>query len=135
MSLDLLRTAGFEFLGDWQADEEGIKLSFAPVKGSATVYAFVVDDTLMYVGLTQRCFYNRMAGYRHGKASQVTNVRIRNLIRGALQNGSKVQVLAVSPSDALQWRGLPINVAVGLEAGLIDLLKPIWNMLNKRQKA
>jgi hypothetical protein len=134
--MDLLHQAGFVLLGEWIGHDEGIKLNFTPAKDAATVYAFIVDGELKYIGLTQNCFRVRMSGYRNGKATQRTNIRVRGLIRAALDSGSKVQVLAVAPNEEMQWRGLPINVAVGLEAGLIKKLKPIWNMLNvqKEQK-
>jgi hypothetical protein len=28
-----------------------------------------------------------------------------------------------------EWNGLPVNTAAGLEAGLIELIGPIWNIL------
>jgi hypothetical protein len=29
---------------------------------------------------------------------------------------------------ALEWEGLPVNTAAGLEAGLIDFIRPAWNI-------
>jgi len=31
--------------------------------------------------------------------------------------------------EPFAWNGLPVNTAAGLEAGLIRLIRPEWNML------
>jgi hypothetical protein len=131
--MNLLHQAGFQLLGEWIGHEEGIKLTFTPPKDVPSVYAFLVDGDLKYIGLTQKCLRRRMSGYRSGQGTQRTNIRVRALIRAALHSGRKVQVLAISPREEMEWRGLPISIAVGLEAGLIRKLNPVWNMLNNSQ--
>ncbi len=32
-----------------------------------------------------------------------------------------------------QWNGLPVNTSAGLEAGLIRLIRPEWNMLGAKK--
>jgi hypothetical protein len=130
--LDKLREAGFRLVGEWTPDGDGIKLSCQPEKGSATVYAFVLDRAVVYIGKTETCLRGRMQGYRNGKGSQRTNIRVRGLVLEALKAGSRIELMALSP-EPTEWHGLPVNTAVGLEAGLIDQLKPVWNLLNKRQ--
>lgn len=45
--------AGFRFLGEWKGENEDFQIDAkAPV--DAGVYSFIVDDVVMYVGLTQR---------------------------------------------------------------------------------
>lgn len=115
-------------------NEDGkIKLNFRPEQGQATVYAFLLDGALVYIGLTQTCFYRRMQGYRNGKGSQRTNVRVRAFILAALAAGSRVQVVAVAPKEHLTWNELPVSLALGLESGLIEKFRPQWNLLNKRE--
>jgi hypothetical protein len=128
--IEELQNAGFQFVGDWIADTDGIKLNFQPPKGLATVYLFVLDGQIVYVGLTQTCMRGRMHGYRKGQKTQRTNVRVRKSIVEALAAGHRVQIMAASP-EQLEWHGLPVNTAVGLESGLIAKIKPLWNLLNK----
>ena len=133
MKPEQLLQSGFKFVGEWLADGEGIKTSERMPKKVATVYAFLVDGELVYIGLTQTCLYQRMNGYRNGQETQRTNIRVRGQILEALKAGSRVQILAASPEPAfLPWNDLPVSVAVGLESGLIAALKPRWNMLNNK---
>ena len=62
---------------------------------------------------------------------------MKRLISEALSEHQKVEVLIVVPTP-LEWNGLPVNTAAGLEMGLIKLMKPLWNILgagNGRLKA
>jgi hypothetical protein len=127
-----LMRSGFKHVGSWLTNEGKIKLDFTPEQGRATVYAFLLDGVLVYIGLTQTCFYRRMQGYRNGTATQRTNVRIRGFILEALAAGRKIAVLAATPEEKLEWRNLPVSLAVGLESGLIEKFRPEWNLLNKR---
>jgi hypothetical protein len=127
--LNKLQDAGFQFAGDWQLDGEKIKLNFLPDKGRASVYVYVLDGVIVYIGKTEYCLRQRLNGYRNPGPTQRTNIRVKKLILLALQAGSRVQVLFLSP-DPTEWKDLPVNTAVGLESGLIALLNPKWNMLN-----
>ena len=69
-----------------------------------------------------------MGHYRRGHKGHKTSSRVKDLIAGALAAGKTVKVLIVTP-EPLEWNGLPINTAAGLEAGLIRMLRPDWNML------
>lgn len=131
--LNQLQHAEFKAAGEWLADGDRIKLSIRPEQGSASVYAFVRDGVVVYIGKTETCLRHRMDGYRNGKGTQRTNIRVRGLILEALKSGSRVEVLAASPEPTV-WHELPVSTVVGLEAGLIDLLHPVWNMLNNRQE-
>jgi hypothetical protein len=46
--------------------------------------------------------------------------------------GRKIKVIAATPEEKLEWRNLPVSLAVGLESGLIEKFRPEWNLLNKR---
>ena len=122
-SWDMLLQAGFSFLGEWTTDGEGeIRLN-AQAPADAGVYAFVVDDLIKYVGLTQRGLRNRLDGYRRGYERQRTNARVKGLISTALVEGKRGKVLVATP-EPQAWRGLPVNTAAGLEAGLIGQIRP-----------
>jgi hypothetical protein len=128
--VEQLQDAGFKPAGEWMLDGEGIKLSVRPEKGRATVYIFVLDGHLVYIGKTETCFRQRMNGYRNPGPSQPTNKRVKALVLKALRERSRVEVLSASP-EPLEWKGFPVCAVVGLEAGLISELKPEWNVLNK----
>jgi hypothetical protein len=52
---------------------------------------------------------------------------VKKLIGKTLSEGHQVQVLVAMP-EPLEWRGLPVNAAAGLEAGLIQMIRPAWNI-------
>jgi hypothetical protein len=126
-SWEVLLHAGFHFLGEWKGQDEDFQIDArAPV--DAGVYAFVVDDVVVYVGLTLRGLRSRLDGYRRGYERQKTNARVKTLIREALAAGRRVKVLVATPA-AGEWNGLPVNTSAGLEAGLIARIQPAWNIL------
>jgi hypothetical protein len=126
---DVLLRSGFNMLGEWIAvDVANFQLSAkAPVESG--VYAFTVDDVVVYIGLAQRGVRTRMGHYRRGHIRQKTSARIKALIAGTLAKGKQVKVLVALPSGPLDWNGLPVNIAAGLEVGLIRTIKPKWNLL------
>lgn len=127
-SWEVLLRAGFRFLGEWQpGEDDGFKLDAAAPTDSG-VYSFVVDDVVMYVGLTQRGLRQRLDGYRRGHERQRTNARVKALILNALAAGKRVKVLVATPEEG-SWNGLPLNTSAGLEAGLIAKIQPAWNIL------
>ncbi|QOD63853.1 GIY-YIG nuclease family protein [Ochrobactrum sp. MT180101] len=126
-SWEVLLRAGFHFLGEWKGENEDFQID-ARAPADAGVYSFVVDDVVMYVGLTQRGLRARLDGYRRGYERQRTNARVKALIQEALAAGKRVKVLVAVPT-ASEWNGLPVNTAAGLEAGLIAKIQPAWNIL------
>ena len=78
--VEKLQGAGFKPAGEWLADGEGIKLSIRPDKGRATVYVFLLDGVVVYIGKTETCLRSRMSGYRNGRGTQRTNIRVRALV-------------------------------------------------------
>lgn len=122
-----LVAAGFELIGEWKLGE-GSEISIdgtAPTEPG--VYAFVLEGTVVYVGVTLRHLRGRMNQYRRGHVRQRTSARIKSLIISALSNGKKIQVLVAIPESST-WRGLPVNTAAGLEYGLIQAIRPQWNI-------
>lgn len=127
-SWEVLLRAGFSFLGEWQPDGDGEFKLDARAPADSGVYAFVVDDVVTYIGLTQRGLRGRLDGYRRGYERQKTNARVKRLITQALADGKRVKVLVATP-EPMPWNGLPVNTAAGLEAGLIAMIQPEWNIL------
>ena len=126
-SWDVLLRAGFQLLGQWTQDaESAIKLD-AKAPAAPGVYAFVLGEAVTYVGLTNNGLRARLDQYRAGHKGQKTNARVKELIVRALADGQQVKVLVATP-ELLEWNGLPVITAAGLEAGLIQMIRPAWNI-------
>ncbi len=91
------------------------------------MYVFVVNDEVVYIGVTARKLAKRMNDYRVGHPGQKTSSRIKKRIEETLTVGTTVRVLCAVPGEST-WNGLPVVIAEGLEAGLILMFKPKWNM-------
>lgn len=128
-SWDVLLQSGFQHLGEWVPSDDGEFELSAQAPAAPGVYAFVVDGWVRYVGLTQTGLRTRMGHYRRGHVHQKTSARVKGLIKEALAEGKQVKVLIAVPEEDSQWNGLPINIAAGLEAGLIRTIRPEWNIL------
>jgi hypothetical protein len=127
-SWEVLLHAGFALLGEWASTpEKGIRLA-AAAPAAPGVYAFVLNDVIVYVGLSHSGLKRRMDQYRRGHLKQRTSTRVRQLIVNALANGQRIKVVVAMPL-LQEWNGLPVNTAAGLEAGLIQLIRPEWNIL------
>jgi len=57
----------------------------------------------------------------------LTRSRVKKLIAKTLSEGHGVKVIVATP-EPLEWRGLPVNGVAGLEAGLIQMFRPGWNI-------
>lgn len=126
-SWEVLLSAGFQLVGEWKHDPEtAIKLD-AAAPAEPGVYAFVVDDVIAYVGLANNSLRTRFDQYRRGHKAQRTNARLKSLISKTLSDGRHVKILVAIPVP-LEWHGLPVNVAAGLEAALIRMIRPAWNV-------
>jgi hypothetical protein len=128
VNADFLIHAGFSLLGKWTQPSAGEILLSAKAPNDPGVYAFILEGVIVYVGLTQTGLRTRLDHYRRGHERQRTSKRVKQLIADALSEEKRVEVLIAIP-PALDWNGLPINTAAGLEMGLIKLLKPAWNIL------
>jgi hypothetical protein len=125
-SWEVLAQAGFQLIGEWAKKEAGIAL-IAQAPAAPGVYAFVVDDIVVYVGLTLSGLRTRFDQYRRGHEGQKTSARIKERIAETLRQGKHVKVLIATP-EPLEWQELPVNTAAGLEAGLIEMIRPSWNI-------
>lgn len=129
----LLAGGAFRPAGEWRLAGEGLELSETAPKETG-VYAFILDGSIAYVGLTLRTLHQRLSDYRRGHARQRTSARVKKQIIESLRAGSRVEVLVATP-EATEWRGLPALTAAGLEAALIRKLLPPWNVHGVSAKA
>jgi hypothetical protein len=126
-SWTILTESGFQYLGDWTLDPESALRLEAKAPSAPGVYSFVVDDIVVYVGLTLNSLRTRFDQYRYGHEGQKTSARINDRIAQTLQAGKPVKVLIPTP-EPMEWQNLPVNTAAGLEAGLIAMIRPFWNI-------
>lgn len=124
---EYLLKAGFLVSGRWEVGSDG-ELDFTgEIPSHPGVYAFVLDGMVAYVGLSIRGLRGRMRQYRRGNPRQRTSARVNALIKGVLKDGRAVTILTVVPED-LEWHGLPVSTASGLETALIQKILPQWNI-------
>jgi hypothetical protein len=129
-SWNVLTDAGFQFIGEWTQDPESQLQLDAKTPTVPGVYAFVVDDIVVYVGLTLSGLKTRLDQYRRGHKGQKTSSRINGCISQTL-SGKNVKVLVATP-EPQEWKDFPVNTAAGLEAGLIEMIRPSWNIRGAR---
>lgn len=128
IAIEVLCEAGFERVGTWKADGAGGIAMERPAPDNPGVYAFAVDGLIKYIGVSRAGIRRRMSNYRAGQKGQKTSARINQIINDHVSNGQIVEVYAATP-PALEWNGLPVVTAAGLEAGLIKMIQPPWNKM------
>jgi hypothetical protein len=126
-TLDRLLGHGFELLGSCRLVSSGSFEYAARAPDRPGVYAFALDASIVYVGLTRGSLLTRLGHYAYGHERQRTSARVKQLILAELIAGRTIQVCTASP-PALSWNGLPVDGPAGLETGLIRLIQPPWNM-------
>ena len=127
----VLTEAGFKHLGDWTLDSQSATQLEATAPSTPGIYSFVVDDVVVYIGLTLSSLRARFDQYRYGHKGQKTSARINHRISQTLKVGKSVKVLIATP-ERMEWKNLPVNTAAGLEAGLIEMIRPTWNIKGAR---
>jgi hypothetical protein len=84
-SLNRLTAMGFIECGEWVAAEDQLLSKLLKCADAQNIlYAFVVDDVVMYIGKTVQSLRARMQGYRTPGQTQLTNVRNNQNLRNAL---------------------------------------------------
>ena len=126
-SWELLLRSGFLFIGEWILGNDGVISLGATIPTDAGVYAFVVDDIVKYVGLTRRGLRHRLRRLNASFTRRNSLARVETLIAETLDSGRRVKVLIAAP-DPQDWQGLPIDTSAGLEAGLVAMMRPEWNV-------
>lgn len=124
--MERLLSAGFVLVGRCESRGPDAFIFSANAPATAGVYAFAVDGIVHYVGLSRTGLQATMGQYVYGHVGQRTRARVKDLILECLAENREVS-LAVAHPPQLEWNGLPIDGAPGLETGLIKLLRPPWN--------
>jgi Uri superfamily endonuclease len=132
-SIGKLAHIGFEAVGEWFLEEGVLKYRLSK-HGEARkiLYAFVSDGQVLYIGKSVRALTQRLNEYMKPGPTQITNIKNHQHIRDVLREGKEVKIFVFAPpEDELVYRGVPLNLAAGLEDGLIAALQPAWNDAGK----
>jgi hypothetical protein len=135
LKADELYAIGFRKVAKWMWNGALLSYEFDHAKAEQrplmdvanALYAFCIDDHVLYIGKTTQSLRRRLVGYCKPGHTQATNIRCHNSIRVELTKGEEITILAFTPSDLLQFGGFEINLAAGLEDSLIRRFAPPWN--------
>ena len=127
--LGIIQDLGFEESGYWFLENGELSFKLSNFQSETNIlYAFVANDKVMYIGKSVQTLLKRMYLYKKCGPSQRTNIRNHASIKACLEQGQAVRIFAFIQKDPLEYKGIPINIAAGLEDNLISLLKPKWNI-------
>jgi hypothetical protein len=121
-----LLDTGFHRVSGWALDDTGLLILTDALSKDVGVYASVRTG-VVYVGVATMGLAKRIYFYARPGVSQRTSLRLNDIIRRELQSAAKIDVLIAQPED-MQWHGLPVHGAAGLELGLIKAYVLPWNM-------
>ncbi len=128
MMEERLIASGFALSARWELQANSrVRLIGEPPKQPG-IYAFAVDGEVCYVGSARAGIAKRLRPYEITKNKTRPAYRIRTSIRKALKSGSEVTVLTFVVLKPIQWKGLPVDLILGIETGLIHELDPQWNL-------
>lgn len=125
---DQLIEGRFLRAGVWHRDEASGPIRFVgekPLPREAGVYAYAVGGVVHYVGSAQRGLRNRLRHYEIAKTLRTAH-RIRHEVLAMLAAGKEVEVFIIVPPPETT-NGLPVDMVLGLEEGLIRSWRPVWN--------
>jgi hypothetical protein len=126
--LEKLTEVGFIKVGRWSLKSGKPCHSLGELAGATEVlYAFVSDRQVLYLGKTTKELRRRMYGYERPGPTQRTNIACHAKLLEVLTAKQAVDIYVFRDPEPKLHAGIPINLAVGLEDGLILELRPPWN--------
>jgi len=124
---------GFQKIGYWQYKDNSLNFIIDFDVQNNCLYAFVVDDEVKYIGNTTTPLSKRLYGYRNPALTQRTNIRVNRLVKDVLLKNKVVEIYSLKDDDTTIGR-FNLNLAAGLEIGLINKIHPEWNIHGKTKK-
>lgn len=123
---------GFRPVGRWTMQDGCIRVSLTELAHVSNIlYAFVVNDEVLYVGKTTQKLQTRLYRYQNPGPRQSTNIKANYLISELLNAGQSVEVLALPDNGLLHFGIFHLNLAAGLEDSIIRTIRPKWNRIGK----
>ncbi len=127
-----LTDIGFRKVGEWQIVNGTITPNLTDFSNSAnTLYAFISNGEVLYVGKTTQPLKKRMYGYQNPGRKQNTNIKVNRLIHDLILKGRHIEIYALPDNGNHHVGAFHLNLAAGLEDSIISTLKPRWNESGK----
>lgn len=129
-TVERLLELGFVEAGSWALLGEKPRVTLNHLRDACpALYALVEDDTVVYVGKSINTLRHRMQHYQTPGPTQRTSRRNHASIASSLGAGRRVRVFVLVCDAPMEYRGIAVNLAAGLEDPLIALFRPAWNMV------
>lgn len=126
--MDRILKIGFRKVGTWRLKDAEIAYGLDTLAPHPhTLYAFVVDGEVRYIGKTTKTLRGRLNSYVRPGRSQATNLRNNASILAALKADSTVEIFALPDEELHHYGVFHLNLAAGLEDSIIKTLDPDWN--------
>ncbi|MEI7695350.1 MAG: GIY-YIG nuclease family protein [Chlorobium sp.] len=127
--MNRLLEIGFQKVGNWciDIDNELVFRLTDMYDDNNIIYAFTSDNDIKYIGKTTQPLNRRMVGYQRPGRTQTTNIKNHAFIKDLLNKGKVVDIFALRDNGFFHYGSYHINLAAGLEDGLIAAIKPDWN--------
>ena len=130
--------AGFECTGVFSLGADNtIRLPHKDIPDLPGLYAFVVGGEIMYIGSSngsRTTLRKRMRSYarkqRQGSDSRPVHAAISGVLKDKLE--VEIYTLKFDAQPLLSWQNLPVDLVLGLEAGLIMEINPPWNRRGRK---
>lgn len=125
LTTEILMAGGFSRAAQWMVQEDELALDGSLPKLTG-VYAMVQDGAALYVGVAAKSLDHRFRFYVRPGSTQTTSKRVKAALLDQLGAGNVIEIFVACP-PTLQWNGMPVNGAAGLEVGLISTYALPWN--------
>ena len=123
-----LTQVGFIKVGRWNLKSGTPCYSLDELSAATDVlYAFVSAGQVLYLGKTTKELRRRMPGYQRPGPTQRTNIACHAKLMEVLTVKETVDIYVFRDPEPKLHAGVPINLAAGLEDGLILEFRPPWN--------
>lgn len=115
---------GFEYVGDFKLDEVGKPVLDETPPSRPGVYAIVRDQSVVYIGISNRTLRARMNDYRRGHEGQGTSSRINAQLRGPIKetpgekaarrkHAKRALTLLLDAATRMEKASLPLVMVTG----------------------
>lgn len=135
-----LEKIGFQYAGKWFLPDNSNKISFELINDVQLVedvlYAFISNDIVKYVGITEKTLKARMINYKSGheenNSSGSTNKKVNQEIKRLLLKKIEVLIYCLKGFAPCDFFGYRISLSTGIEKSLIQNFDENNNMWNIR---
>ncbi|RWM05882.1 MAG: GIY-YIG nuclease family protein [Mesorhizobium sp.] len=93
---------------------------------SEGIYAFVAQGDVKYIGAAKN-LHKRLSSYLRRQNKPTSTRPVHGLLQMELGNGPVEVFVRVFKERTTLYEDLPVDLVLGVEAGLISKLNPPWN--------